>query len=155
MDGLDEDADLIFVLTTNRPELLEPALASRPGRIDLAVELPLPDAVARRRLLELHADGLDPDVADWSQVVDASADTSPAFIREVIRQAALHAAERGRDDDRVREQDLLDAIERLKNQSGRLTATLLGAERSPHAETAVEDEEEDEGELFVDADGDW
>src|SRR4051794_18761146 len=31
MDGLDEDADLIFALTTNRPDLLEPALASRPG----------------------------------------------------------------------------------------------------------------------------
>jgi hypothetical protein len=32
MDGLDEDADVIFVLTTNRVELLEPALAARPGR---------------------------------------------------------------------------------------------------------------------------
>jgi hypothetical protein len=53
MDGLDEDHDVVFVLTTNRPERLEPALASRPGRIDLAVELPLPDGPARRRLLVL------------------------------------------------------------------------------------------------------
>ena len=34
MDGLREDADVIFILTTNRPDQLEPALASRPGRID-------------------------------------------------------------------------------------------------------------------------
>lgn len=43
MDGLNEDTDVVFVLTTNRPEVIEPALASRPGRIDLAVNMPLPD----------------------------------------------------------------------------------------------------------------
>ena len=44
MDGLDEDHDVLFVLTTNRADLLEPALAARPGRIDQAVELPLPNS---------------------------------------------------------------------------------------------------------------
>jgi ATP-dependent 26S proteasome regulatory subunit len=44
MDGLADDTDIIFVLTTNRSDVLEPALASRPGRIDQAVELPYPDA---------------------------------------------------------------------------------------------------------------
>jgi ATP-dependent 26S proteasome regulatory subunit len=46
-----EDADLLFVLTTNRADLLEPALAARPGRVDVAVEIDLPDADARGRLL--------------------------------------------------------------------------------------------------------
>ena len=32
LDGLRERADVFFVLTTNRPDTLEPALASRPGR---------------------------------------------------------------------------------------------------------------------------
>ena len=54
MDGLAEDADVVFVLTTNRADLLEPALAARPGRVDQAVELGLPDATARRALLELY-----------------------------------------------------------------------------------------------------
>src|SRR5204863_8458955 len=36
MDGLREDADVLFILTTNRPDQLEAALASRPGRIDQA-----------------------------------------------------------------------------------------------------------------------
>ena len=44
MDGLSEDADVIFTLTTNRPDLLEPALAARPGRVDQATEITLPDA---------------------------------------------------------------------------------------------------------------
>jgi SpoVK/Ycf46/Vps4 family AAA+-type ATPase len=37
LDGMADDADVAVVLTTNRPELLEPALAARPGRVDLAV----------------------------------------------------------------------------------------------------------------------
>ena len=95
MDGLDEDADLIFVLTTNRPDTLETALASRPGRIDLAVELPLPDAGARRRLFEIYGAGLALDVADWEPVVAGTEGTSPAFIRELFRHAAL-VGRRGR-----------------------------------------------------------
>src|SRR5690606_31132453 len=43
VDGLDTDADVTFLLTTNRVEVLEEALAQRPGRVDLAVEIPLPD----------------------------------------------------------------------------------------------------------------
>ena len=42
LEGLAEDTDLLVVLTTNRPDVVEPALAARPGRIDLALEDPLP-----------------------------------------------------------------------------------------------------------------
>ena len=59
MDGLDEDHDVLFVLTTNRADLLEPALAARPGRIDQAVELPLPDADGRRACSTSTAKGLE------------------------------------------------------------------------------------------------
>src|SRR5262249_40170560 len=65
MDGLADDADLLFVLTTNRPDLLEPALAARPGRIDQAIEVPPPDADCRRRLLELYGRGLRAEGVDW------------------------------------------------------------------------------------------
>jgi hypothetical protein len=127
MDGLDEDADLIFMLTTNRPQTLEAALASRPGRIDLAVELPLPDAPARRRLFEIYGEGLTLEVPEWEPIVAATEGTSPAFIRELFRHAALSAAEDGRE--AVSAVDLLTAVAALREQSGRMTATLLGAER--------------------------
>jgi ATP-dependent 26S proteasome regulatory subunit len=93
MDGLAEDADVVFVLTTNRVELLEPALAARPGRIDQAVEIKLPDADSRRRLLELYSRGLDLDVTDLDDVVDRSEGVSAAFIKELARRAALLAAD--------------------------------------------------------------
>ena len=55
MDGLAEDADVVFLLTTNRADLLEPALAARPGRVDQAVELGAARRRRRRRaLLELY-----------------------------------------------------------------------------------------------------
>jgi len=140
MDGLDEDADLIFVLTTNRPDLLEPALASRPGRIDLAVELPLPDAPARARLLGLYGEGLDLEPGDRAAVVAATDGSSPAFIRELMRRAALGAAEDGT---RVTDAHLLAAVDELTRHGGRLTAKLLGAERPSEPPPEDDDDEED------------
>lgn len=88
MDGLAEDADILFLLTTNRPEILEPALAARPGRIDLAIEVPLPDADCRRRLLELYGRGMQVEVADQVRLLARTEGTSGAFIRELLRKAA-------------------------------------------------------------------
>ena len=58
MDGLDEDAAGGLLLTTNRAEALEKALAQRPGRVDLAVEIPLPDESDPGALIDLYAAGL-------------------------------------------------------------------------------------------------
>lgn len=59
MDGLREDAEVLFILTTNRPEQIEPALASRPGRIDQAIEFPLPDEQGRAKLAAVYSRGLE------------------------------------------------------------------------------------------------
>jgi hypothetical protein len=81
LDGLRDDCDVIFALTTNRPEVLEPALAARPGRTDLAVELPLPDASHRRRLLDLYAQGLQRWDVDLDGVVARTEGASPLYIK--------------------------------------------------------------------------
>lgn len=57
------------LLTTSRPDLLEPALAARPGRVDLAVEIPLPDESTRRALIELYTHGVDLDAENLDHVV--------------------------------------------------------------------------------------
>ena len=69
MDGLGADVDVTFLLTTNRPDLLEEALAARPGRVDHAAELPIPDRDARRRLIELYRGSLVLDLADPEVVI--------------------------------------------------------------------------------------
>ena len=124
MDGLGDDADVSFVLTTNRPDALEPALAARPGRVDLAVELPLPDDEGRRRLLELYARGLDLQLDDPAELVARTAGVTAAFVKELLRKAALAAAEAGRAT--VTQADVSTALDELLAETSALTRTLLG-----------------------------
>jgi len=93
MDGIAADGDVLFVLTTNQVDSLETALAARPGRIDQAIELPLPDAAARGRLLELYSAGLDIPREVASRIVDQTEGCAGAFMKELVRRAALLAAE--------------------------------------------------------------
>jgi ATPase family protein associated with various cellular activities (AAA) len=138
MSGLGEDADVAFVLTTNRPDALEPALAARPGRVDLAVEIPLPDADGRRRLLELYSRGLDLSLVDPEPIVVRTAGVTASFFKELLRKAALAAAETGRQ--RVDDAILTSALDELLDDTAALTRVLLGsappgasAAPSPHA----------------------
>ena len=125
MDGMGEDADVAWVLTTNRADALEPALAARPGRIDLAVELPLPDSDGRRRLLALYARGLDLQLADERAIVERTEGVPASFIKELLRKAALRAAEGGRTT--VTDADVTDVLDELLAETSALTRVLLGA----------------------------
>jgi ATP-dependent 26S proteasome regulatory subunit len=126
MSGLAADADVAFVLTTNRPDALEPALAARPGRVDLALELPLPAETERRRLLELYGEGLELAPADLDAVVARTEGATASFFRELLRKATLAAVEAGRE--RPAAEDLTAALRELLDETGRLTRVLLGSE---------------------------
>jgi ATP-dependent 26S proteasome regulatory subunit len=130
MDGMEEDSDVVFLLTTNRPELLEPALAARPGRVDLAVEIPLPDEGCRQRLFELYTRGLEIKVDNLDHYVERTRNVSAAFIRELVRKATLNATDEG-GPPTVRDQHLNDALQELLFEGGELTRSLLGGHVSP------------------------
>ncbi|HEX4521828.1 MAG TPA: AAA family ATPase [Gaiellaceae bacterium] len=132
MDGITEDADVIFLLTTNRPDLLESALASRPGRIDQAVEIPLPDAACRRRLFDLYAEGLALD-GELDRLVERTRGVSAAFIRELLRKAALLAVTESSNGFRVSDRHLDEALNDLVIEGGELTKVLLGGPPAPVA----------------------
>jgi ATP-dependent 26S proteasome regulatory subunit len=125
MDGIGEDADVIFLMTTNRADLLEPALAARPGRVDQAVEFPLPDESARGRLIELFASGLQLRLTDAAAVVAATEGVSPAFLRELVRKAALQAAVAG--SETVGDVHFQAALALLES-GGAITRAMLGAD---------------------------
>lgn len=96
MDGLSGDADVAFVLSTNRADLLEPALAARPGRVDQAVELALPDLPARRRLFRLYQAGLrlTAGQATVDDLLDRAEGVTASFLKEWLRRAAVLSAQR-------------------------------------------------------------
>lgn len=126
MDGLREDAAVLFVLTTNRPEHLEAALASRPGRIDQAIEFPLPDEQGRRQLIRLYACGLALTDEAVELAVKKTQNASAAFIKELMRRSAQYCLQNG--GTHSLKADALDsAIEEMLFTGGSLNAKLLGA----------------------------
>lgn len=139
MDGLTDDTDIIFVLTTNRAELLEPALAARPGRIDVAVELPLPDTARRGALLQLYGRGLDLGAIDLDELATRIDGATPAYIRELLRKSALLALASGAGI-ALQRTHVTAALDDLAT-GGRLAERLVGfhPERAPHVEESGSD----------------
>jgi len=136
MDGLGEDLDITFLLTTNRADLLEPALAQRPGRVDHAALLPMPDAGARLRLLHLYQGRLVLDLADPPAVISRTEGVTASFMKELLRRAALRAAgESGPEDDgtpiRVTDAHMAGALDQLLDTRNQLTSVLLGGPGAP------------------------
>jgi hypothetical protein len=136
MDGLGADVDVTFLLTTNRADLLEEALAARPGRVDHAAELPIPDAAARRALMELYRGRLILDLADAETAIVRTEGVTASFLKELLRRAALEAAERDPAADpaaplRVTDADMTAALDQLLDTRSQLTRILLGSGSGP------------------------
>lgn len=125
MDGLREDASVLFVLTTNRPEQLETALASRPGRIDQAIEFPLPDEVGRRKLVRLYSRELPIGDEVIEVIVQKTKNASPAFIKELMRRSAQYQIHAGGSGSLVMEH-VESALDEMLFAGGSLNVKLLG-----------------------------
>jgi len=128
MDGLKQDADILFILTTNRPEQLESALASRPGRIDQAIEVPVPNDIGRRKLVQLYGKGLPLGDTVVSEAAQRTAGVSAAFIKELMRRVAQ--ASIARDGGKtVVSGDISEALDDMLFTGGKLNVKLLGGVR--------------------------
>jgi SpoVK/Ycf46/Vps4 family AAA+-type ATPase len=123
--------DVVFVLTTNRVEVLERALAERPGRVDEAVEVGPPDDAGRERLLRLYAGSTGIEELDLSETVAATDGATATYLRELVRRTVVTAALARPEEDlvRVRQADLAVATEELRSSRARLTRALLGVGR--------------------------
>ena len=127
MDGLRPKADVLFILTTNRPESLEMALAARPGRIDQAIEFPLPDAEGRAKLVRLYSCGLTLSDELIETTVSKTEKVSASFIKELMRRAAQFQIERNGDGSEIELRDIDNALEEMLFTGGSLNRKLLGA----------------------------
>lgn len=132
MDGAAADADLLFVLTTNRADLLEPALAARPGRVDVAVGIDLPDETARRRLFDLYAKGVPVELSaeERDEIAARSAGVTASFLKELIRRAVLESLQQGSAADTSRRtvtgEHFRQALDDLLDSAQGVTRSLLG-----------------------------
>jgi SpoVK/Ycf46/Vps4 family AAA+-type ATPase len=128
MDGAAADADLLFVLTTNRADLLEPALAARPGRVDVAVGIDLPDTAARRRLFDLYAAGVPVTLgeAERDEIAHRTEGVTASFLKELIRRAVLEALQEESPLRSVTAQHFARALDDLLDSAQGVTRSLLG-----------------------------
>ena len=133
MDGVGTDADVTFVLTTNRADVLEIALADRPGRIDLAVEIPRPDARCRERLIRVYARDLTMD-ADLDPVVAGTEGVTASFIKEMIRRTVLVSLRAGENPPVLRGSHFASVLTEMTSERHALTRSLLGSNSAGGAE---------------------
>jgi ATPase family associated with various cellular activities (AAA) len=124
IDGLTSEADVAFVLTTNRVDLIEGALAQRPGRVDLAVEIPRPAAEARRRLVELYSAGLPLSPEALTLAAERTEGATASLFKELFRRVVLTAADV---DVPVSDQLLAQVLDEMLADAERLTRSLLGS----------------------------
>jgi hypothetical protein len=135
MDGIGADADVTFVLTTNRADVLETALADRPGRVDLAVEIPRPDLRCRERLLQVYARGLSVD-ADLARVAADTDGITASFIKEMIRRTVLVSLRDGDHPPVLRGSYFAEVLAEMNSERHALTRSLLGVGTDGQASAA-------------------
>lgn len=111
LDGFENNARLIVLAATNRPDVLDPALL-RPGRFDRRVVLDLPDLKDREDILKIHARGktLDKNI-DLKKVAQRTPGFSGADLANLMNEGAILAARR--DKTNISISELFDSVEKV------------------------------------------
>jgi cell division protease FtsH len=111
MDGFDTGTNVIVLASTNRPDVLDPALL-RPGRFDRQVVLDRPDIKGRKAILEVHVRGkpLDKNV-ELLRIAQISPGFSGADLANVVNEAAILAARRSKKT--IAQIDFEEALEKV------------------------------------------
>ncbi|MBP6885783.1 MAG: ATP-dependent zinc metalloprotease FtsH [Candidatus Pacebacteria bacterium] len=128
MDGFDTDDAVIIMAATNRPDILDPALL-RPGRFDRRIILDEPSLEDRIAVLTIHSKGkpMAPDI-NMRVIAERTPGFSGADLANLVNEAAILAARKGRDD--VSQENLIESIEKV----------MLGPERRSHVLSKKEKE---------------
>nr|MDO8079672.1 CDC48 family AAA ATPase [Candidatus Freyarchaeota archaeon] len=125
MDGLEELKGVVCVASTNRPDLVDPALL-RPGRFDRLVLVPAPDRASRLRILQLYTvDAGMPLARDvkLERLADRTEGFSGADLENLCRDAGMAALrEKGRD---VKEVSLKHFDEALGRVAASITPEMV------------------------------
>ncbi|KAK9330087.1 hypothetical protein V1520DRAFT_341574 [Lipomyces starkeyi] len=95
MDGMDNRGQVIVIGATNRPDSIDPALR-RPGRFDREFYFPLPNAEARKKIIEIHTKGWEPplDKSFIAEVANLTKGYGGADLRALCTESALSAIQR-------------------------------------------------------------
>ena len=111
MDGMTDNAGIVVIAATNRPDVLDPALL-RSGRFDRRVTVSLPDIKGREAILQVHARNkkLASDVS-LANLAKRTPGFSGADLANVLNEGAILAVRKN--EAKVTMTDLDEAIDRV------------------------------------------
>lgn len=111
MDGMTDNAGIVVIAATNRPDVLDPALL-RSGRFDRRVTVSLPDIKGREAILQVHARNkkLASDVS-LANLAKRTPGFSGADLANVLNEGAILAVRKN--ESKVTMTDLDEAIDRV------------------------------------------
>ena len=115
MDGMEAHRDVIVIASTNRPDLIDPAIL-RKGRIDRIVYVPAPDLEGRKKVVQVHLKDKNVQSKSMDALVDSIAGKTECFsgadIEALVMEAGIKAIREDRD--YISEDDLLYAASHTK-----------------------------------------
>ncbi|MBA2735326.1 MAG: ATP-dependent metallopeptidase FtsH/Yme1/Tma family protein, partial [Pyrinomonadaceae bacterium] len=92
MDGFESNDGVILIASTNRPDVLDPALL-RPGRFDRRVMVGRPDVKGRDAILKVHTRKIPLDEnVDINVIARGTPGFTGADLANIVNEAALNAA---------------------------------------------------------------
>ncbi|QEK38178.1 ATP-dependent zinc metalloprotease FtsH [Candidatus Cytomitobacter indipagum] len=127
MDGFSHNEGVIILASTNRKEILDPALL-RPGRFDRMVTFSLPNLEDRKKILEIYIKKIVSDNSiDICQIARGTYGFSGADLSNLINEAAIHAAVN--DKSSVSQDDIEKAKDKVIMGSKKKSITINDEER--------------------------
>lgn len=127
MDGFEDNASVILIAATNRPDILDPALL-RPGRFDRRVTVDRPDVVGREKILRVHAQGKPlADDVDFARIAKVTPGFTGADLANLMNEAALLTARRRKET--IGSAEVEEAMERVMAGPERKSRVITEGER--------------------------
>jgi cell division protease FtsH len=118
LDGLIENKFVVTIATTNRPEKIEDALSNRPGRFDRVLDMPKPDMVCRKKMLQLYIGTCICKDINLDKLTSCTDGFTGAHIKEFVMAAILEAIESNSLTDNkkiiLREPHFTDSLSKVK-----------------------------------------
>ncbi|MEM4598687.1 MAG: CDC48 family AAA ATPase [Candidatus Diapherotrites archaeon] len=122
LDGIEELEKVVVIAATNRPDLIDKALL-RPGRIDVHIEIPMPDEKERIEIFKVHTRNMP--LAKDVKITELASETngfSGADIAAVCREAGMsairEAVRKNTQQITIREEHFKDAIAKIMEMRG-------------------------------------
>ena len=125
LDGFDALEDVKIIAATNRPDILDDALL-RPGRFDRIIEIPIPDDVGRKAIIELHISKMSTKRIQITKIVEKTSGYSGAELKAICVEAGMIAIREKRSS--ISQNDFMESIKRINLKKSR-----GGLKESPEA----------------------